>query len=68
MPSLIFLTKSKANTTPSIIASGRAAHPGTYTFTGITLSIPPSTFGQLWNTQPVHPQVPTTMTAFGLGI
>ena len=32
-----------ACTTPSIIASGRTAQPGTYTSTGIALSTPPST-------------------------
>ena len=34
---------SIACTTPSIIASGRTAQPGTYTSTGIALSTPPST-------------------------
>ena len=32
-----------ACTTPSMIASGRTAQPGTYTSTGIALSTPPST-------------------------
>lgn len=33
---------SSAFTTPSMIISGLAAHPGTYTSTGITLSTPPA--------------------------
>jgi len=32
-----------AVTTPSMIDSGLAAHPGTYTSTGMILSIPPET-------------------------
>ena len=35
---------------------------------GITLSIPPNTFAQLWKTPPLHAQVPMAITSLGAGI